>query len=170
MNLKRLIICLSVAIVISMPITAKASNNSNEQNIVSNFNETQIGRLSPEEAKRIHLQSLQEQGITTRSDLAMSTLRISRGDNTIYVTCYTGSRKIADKIGIRNFTFQAKSGLLWETKKVSSGYLENTDTYYDGFYMTNPKSGTQYRASGTHYCVINGVETSGYNETDPYTY
>lgn len=167
MSIRRIIVCLCMIIAVSMPLTVKASNEGNR---LATLKESEIYRLDPEEAKRIHLKALQDQGISPMSDLAMSTVRISKGDNTIYVTCYTGSRKIADKIGVRNFTFQAKSGFFWETKKVTSGYLENTDAYYDGFYMTNPKVGTQYRAECIHYCIINGAETSGYNETAPYTY
>ena len=70
----------------------------------------------------------------------------------------------------RNITFQAKSGLFWVTKDISNGYAENTDTYFGGFSMTNPTVGTQYRAECTHYVVVNGVETSAYNETLPHTY
>ena len=167
MNIRRIIVCLCMIIAVSTPLTVKANNESNR---LATLKESEIYRLDPEEAKRIHLKALQDQGINPLSDLSMSTMSVTGGDNVIYVTCYTGSRKIADRIGVRNFTFQAKSGFFWETKKVTSGYLENTDAYFDGFYMTNPKSGTQYRVSGTHYCIINGVETSGYNEADPYTY
>ena len=154
-----------------MPIKGQA--NEVETNAIGGstvISDQQIEILEPEEAKRIHMEAINNSGVMPMSNLAMSTIRVSEGDNIIYVTYSTRSRTIADKIGARNITFQAKSGLFWITKDISNGYAENTDTYFGGFSMTNPTVGTQYRAECTHYVVVDGVETSAYNETLPHTY
>ena len=171
MKIRNIILTLCMLMIVSMPINAQANEmktNAIGGSTVSSNQQIEI--LEPEEAKRIHMKAMENKGISPFSNLAMSTIGITEGDNIIYVTYSTRSRTIADKIGARNITFQAKSGLFWVTKDISNGYAKNTDTYFGGFSMTNPTVGTQYRAECTHYVVVNGVETSAYNETLPHTY
>lgn len=169
MKIRNTILKLCILLFICMPIKANAGEMEINTHDV-NDKESQIIMLDSKEAEKIHMEFIQKEGIAPYSDLAMSTIGITKGDNIIYVTYTTRSRQIADKIGVRNVTLQAKTGLFWETKSIYNEYEENTDTYFGGFGMTNPTEGAKYRAQCIHYTIINGAETSGYNETEVYTY
>lgn len=171
MNVRNIILTLCMLIIASVPIEAQANELETIRiGGITVVSEPQIEMLDPEEAERIHKEALANSTIMPMSNLATSTIRVSGGDNIIYVTYSTRSRTIADKIGVRNVTFQEKTGLFWKTLSINSRYSENTDTYFGGFSMTNPVNGAQYRAECTHYVIIDGQETSSYNETLPYTY
>ena len=171
MKIRNIVLTICILAIISMPIKVQA--NEMKTNAIGGstvISDQQIEMLEPEEAERIHRGALNNSEIVPMSNLATSTIRVSEGDNILYVTYSTRSRTIADKIGVRNVTFQEKTGLFWKTLSINSGYSENTDTYFGGFSMTNPVNGAQYRAECTHYTIIDGQETSSYNETLPYTY
>ena len=171
MKIRNIMLMLCLLVIISTPINAKASElQGNTISETTREGEPQIEMLTPEEAERIHKEIFQNVDISSKSVLAMSSIGVSQGDGKIYVTYTTGSRQIADKVGVRNVTFQEKSGLFWKTLSVKSYYAENTDTYIGGFSMTNPIDGAQYRAECTHYVIVDGQETSRYNETLPHTY
>lgn len=110
MKIRNIILTLCMLMIVSMPINAQANemktNAIGGSTVISN---QQIEILEPEEAKRIHMKAMENKGISPFSNLAMSTIGITEGDNIIYVTYSTRSRTIADKIGARNITFQAKS-------------------------------------------------------------
>lgn len=166
MKIKNFVLALCLLSILGVPIKVDAAELG--INVVDSINinsEPKIEMLDPEDAERIYKEAKQNAGISTWSVMSTSDIVIAKGNNIIYVAYTTGSRRIADKVGARNVTLQEKTGLFWKTLTIESGYSENTDTHFGGFSMTNPVKGAQYRAWCTHYVLIGGQETSGYNET-----
>lgn len=172
MRIRNLLLGMCMLLLMGMSMKVEASELS--KNAISGIaveQEPEIRILDSDEAERLFKELYhQPGGITTWSNLGVCEIGISESGGDLLVVYSTGSKVIADRIGARNVTLQRKNGLFWENVVVRSGYSENTSTYYGGFYLTNPENGRQYRAECTHYVIVNGYETSGYNETAPHTF
>ena len=69
-----------------------------------------------------------------------------------------GISSIPTEIGVRDFVFQEKGWIFWNTL-YSNSYCEYNDDYYSGgIIYTEPEEGELYRAIGTHYAIIDGEE------------
>ena len=81
-------------------------------------------------------------------------------ENQIVVTFSTlaNMAETPSEIGVRDFVFQKKGWLFWDTI-YSNSFCDYNDNYYTGgIVYSNPEEGEKYRAIGTHYAIVDGEE------------
>ncbi len=171
MKMKKWITSVCLVLILVSPLTVFASesvhfagaNQKQEEELV-------IEPLTAEQAETLYKQLYGEKNKYLRSNLGTCDIGLSNSNGKLLVVYSTSCRGTASKIGVRNFTLQQKSGLLWSNITVKNEYSENTDAFFGGFYITNPVVGRGYRANCTHYAVVGGSEVSMYTETETYKF
>lgn len=97
-------------------------------------------------------------------------LGIGISGNGISVTFTTRATATASQIGIKNAVLQEKTLFGWKDIPISSYYTTNSDFYNGSVVYTQAVAGKTYRASCTHYAIINGQEYTLYNQTSELVY
>ena len=102
--------------------------------------------------------------------LASCDLGVGASGNGVSVTFTTRATMSASEIGVRNVVLQEKTLFGWKDIPISDHSTTNSDYYNGGVVYTQAVAGKTYRASCTHYAVINGREYTLSNQTNELVY
>lgn len=80
------------------------------------------------------------------------------GEVSVLFSTTAGTNSLPTEIGVRDFVFQEKGLIFWNTL-YSNSYCNYNDNHYSGgIVYKGPEEGKKYRAIGTHYAIIDGEE------------
>lgn len=102
--------------------------------------------------------------------LSTSSMRLSKKNNTLYVSWTIKSTNIASEIGISSLRLQKYTSGRWQSVKTGSYSAKNKRIFSSSYSYSSASPGTKYRAVGTAYTIVNGKRTSKTVQTNTITF
>lgn len=157
-KLLAIIMVLAVAINLGgMAPTVYASENSD-------FIEVEVNKIWDRYEKSVLTDN------STVPSLGLCELGVGIYENGVGITFFTSSTVEAEEIGITDFILYEKTLLGWDEITIKDYCDYDTDHHSGSVIYVRAEAGKTYKASCTHYAIIDGVEYTLENESSEIVY
>ena len=155
---KRILIMVLFTILFARPLTIFASGSGSDfveiPNVQINIKSSSNGSINP----------------LAEPSLGACDLGIGICKNGLGIEYTTRTTVTATEIGVKDLVLQEKTTFGWKDIPVKNHSTTDSDYYTGSIVYLKAEPDKSYRVYCTHYAIIDGIEYTLYNETNPIVY